>query len=381
MEVLYFGGSFDPPHSAHLALLKAALLRHPGACAIIAPAWRSPLKGLPVSSASDRLEMTRLALRGLPAALRRRVTLDAQELRRGKTTYSWESLRRLKIKNPGADLVFLAGADSWASLPRWKRPAELARLCRFLIGRRPGAPMPRPVPGLPSLELLPGTFPDLSSTVLRSRLLCGESPDGLASAVRKHIAARGLYGGTMRTRLARELSGDRFSHTLAVARMAFSLARRHGLDAERAALAGLLHDCGRAVPVVRLAAYARARRLRVPALQETAARAPFLLHAYISEERARRVYGVFDPAVLSAVRKHTLGDALMTPLDRLIFTADACSEDRDYPGVTRIRRAAWAHLDRGYSEAVRVKLNAVLRTGSWLHPQAAATWNAALEER
>lgn len=375
-ETIVFGGSFDPPHRAHLALLGAALRRRPGARAVVVPARRSPLKGLPCAPAADRLAMARAAAAGFGAG---RVTVDDWELRRAGKSYTVDTLARLRRLRPADTLFFLAGADSWESLPRWRSPARVARLCRFLVGRRPGAASPRPAPGLPALEVLPGLFPDVSSTRLRAELLCGAEPREAAPGTLGLIRARGLYGGLIRRRLAGELSKERFRHTLAVSRMAVSLALRHGLDPERAALAGLLHDCGRAVPVARMAAYARRRRLRVAALAETARRAPVLLHAHISEDRARRVYGAADPAVLSAVRKHTLADAVMSPLDRLLYAADACSMDRRFAGARTVRRAAFEDLDRGYREALREKLEFVLRDGAWMHPGATAAWNACME--
>lgn len=378
METIVFGGSFDPPHEAHLKLLAAALKARPKARALVLPAWRSPFKGLPCASPEDRLAMTKAALKALPSPLKKRARLDDWELRRGRVTYTFETLRRLHLAAPSERLIFLAGADAWESLPRWKRPTEIARLCSFLVGRRPGAAVPCPAPGFPALAVLPGAFPDLSSTLMRARLVLGEAPGGLAPAVLRR--ARALYGAPVRARLARELPGGRYEHTLAVAHMALTLALRHGLCPERAALAGLLHDCGRAVPAPAMGAYARKLRLGVPALEEIAAHAPILLHAHISEDRARREYGVSDPAVLSAVRKHTLGDAVMSPLDRLLYAADACSADRAYPEAAVIRRAAYADLDAGFRQAMRVKLDFVLREGAWLHPGAAAAWNAAWED-
>ncbi len=129
-----------------------------------------------------------------------------------------------------------------------------------------------------------------------------------------------------------------------------------------------------------MGAYARKRAPAVLPLEATAARAPLLLHAHISEDRARREFRVADPAVLSAVRKHTLGDAVMSPLDRLLYAADACSADRDYPEAPRIRAAARRDLNAGFREAMRVKLGYVLGEGAWLHPGAAAAWNAAWED-
>ncbi|MBI2362526.1 MAG: bis(5'-nucleosyl)-tetraphosphatase (symmetrical) YqeK, partial [Elusimicrobia bacterium] len=346
----------------------------PRARAVVLPAWRSPLKGLPSASAADRLAMTRAALAGLGPALSRRVSLDAWELGRRKASYTVETLSRLRRLRPSDTLLFLAGADSWNTMPRWRRPAELARLAGFLVGRRPGSPPPRPGRGLPALEVLPGTFPDVSSTRLRAELLCGLEPAEAAPGALALVRAKRLYGHALRDRLSRELSPERFAHTLAVAHMAVRLALRHGLDPERAALAGLLHDCGRAVPASGMGAYARRRRLGVAALGETAERAPLLLHAHISEHRARRVYGVDDPAVLSAVRKHTLADAVMGPLDRLLYTADACSQDRAFAGAAGIRRAAFRDLAGAYREALRGKLGFVRREDAWMHPGAAAAW-------
>ncbi|TBR17127.1 nicotinate-nicotinamide nucleotide adenylyltransferase, partial [bacterium] len=112
METIVFGGSFDPPHAAHLELLAAALKKRPKARAVVLPAWRSPLKGLPSAPAADRLQMTKAALKTLPASLRKRARLDDWELRRGQVTYTYETLRRLHLAAPSERLTFLAGADS-----------------------------------------------------------------------------------------------------------------------------------------------------------------------------------------------------------------------------------------------------------------------------
>jgi len=112
--------------------------------------------------------------------------------------------------------------------------------------------------------------------------------------------------------------------------------------------------------------------------EETARQKPLLLHGHIGEDLARRRFAVSDPEVLSAIRNHALGSARMSALDRLIYTADACSADRDFPQARLIRRAALADLAEGYREAVRRKIEHILETGRWLHPSGALAWNAAL---
>ncbi|MEK7656931.1 MAG: hypothetical protein AAB412_04190, partial [Elusimicrobiota bacterium] len=90
---------------------------------------------------------------------------------------------------------------------------------------------------------------------------------------------------------------------------------------------------------------------------------------------AERRFGVSDPEVLSAIRKHTLGDLDMSPLDLLLYVADASSSDRDFPEVDSIRRAAKKGLEAGFHEALRVKLAYVLKEGGWIHPLGPRLWN------
>lgn len=364
MRILLYGGSFDPPHAGHASLLAAAIARLRPDAAYVVPALRSPGKAAPEASAADRLAMARAAFRGP------RVRVDAFELRRARPTYTYELIRHMRARHPGAELWALAGSDAFASIGSWRRPRELTRACRWAVGRRPGAAL-RTRPGA---LILPGTFPDVSSSGLRARLLAGEGVSGsVPAAVRAVIGRRRLYGGALRARLARGLAPERWRHTLAVAAMARELAQRHGLDAEKAALAGLLHDCGRALPVSEMVR--RAPSLGVPFAREIARRQPVLLHAFFSERLARRVHGVRDREVLSAVGRHTFGAARMAPLERLLYVADACSRDRSFPEAASIRRAAQDDLGEALREAVRVKLACALREGYWIHPSGVALWN------
>jgi predicted HD superfamily hydrolase involved in NAD metabolism len=220
-------------------------------------------------------------------------------------------------------------------------------------------------------------MPAVSSTEIRARLLVGEDiASAVAPGVRAYIEKRGLYGLDRLAALRKMLSPERYEHSRSVARLAGALARRWSLDEETALVAGVLHDCGRSVPVTGMGAYARKHGVKAPEREETARRSPLLLHAYIGADLCRRRFGVNDPAVLSAVSKHTLGAAAMTPLDRLIYVADACSEDRSYPEAARLRRLAFDDLDEAYGACLRQKLTFCLKEDAWVHPETIRAWNA-----
>jgi predicted HD superfamily hydrolase involved in NAD metabolism len=84
----------------------------------------------------------------------------------------------------------------------------------------------------------------------------------------------------------------------------------------------------RLYPADRLLAECRDRGLPMDAFDRAN---PIVLHARLGAELAREMFGVTDEAVLSAIRKHTLGDAHMTPLDEIVYLADALEPGRDYP--------------------------------------------------
>ncbi len=383
MDILIFGGTFDPPHKSHLQMLKSALRRLKPAHAYVVPAHHSPLKTPAHAPAAERLKMTELALKDSLAKKERRLTaISTFELDRGRMTDTYETLRFFARRHPGDHLHFLLGSDNAVHFRKWKRTSEIRSLCRFLIARRPHTPLPRAGMGLPAHDILPGIFPDVSSTEVRARILAGEdAATWVTPAVRRRITSRGLYGLDIHKRLKRSLPEERYRHSLAVARMAVELALLHDLDIEKAALAGLLHDCGRHIEPSDMARYVQEQHLRVPLASQIARHQPMLFHAHISENVARRDYGIEDPAILSAIRKHTLGDLTMSALDRLIYTADACSDDRPFPEAIRIRRKARTSLQDGFVETLRTKLSYVLRLDRWMHSSGVGLWNKVVGQK
>ena len=373
MKTLVFGGSFDPPHRGHAALLRAAAKRVRPDRILVVPACHAPLKAAPSAPAAARAELARLGvLKRLPSRWRRIARIDMSEARAQRPVHTVETLSRLKALDPDGEFHFVCGQDAAASFSKWKDPTRLKRLATWWYGPRPGKNFPTP----PHFRKLAGRLPDISSTELRSALALGEDcsnavyPEVLAEARRLD-----LYNLDLLDSLKKTLSPSRCAHTLNVAALASALARRHGADSGQARLAGLLHDNGRRMSIPRMAEYSRKRRLKVPQLRLTADLQPLLLHAHISEDLARREFGVTDLKVLSAIRKHTLGDPEMGLLDRLIYVADACAFDRRHHRATATRALAFTDLDAALKRCVADNLSHALARGSWLHPLTISLWN------
>ena len=176
----------------------------------------------------------------------------------------------------------------------------------------------------------------------------------------------GLNYEEMKAELQKRLKPGRFRHSLGVADTAVFLARRFGVDEEKARVAGLLHDCAREFPNDTLIEEAARRGIAVEPLERSM---PLLLHAYIGAERVKEIYGVEDAEICQAIYRHTVGGGNMTPLDKIIWYADMIEPNRDYPEVEHLRRLAReASLDEMVLVGLSESIVFVVRKGHLVHP-------------
>lgn len=159
--------------------------------------------------------------------------------------------------------------------------------------------------------------------------------------------------------VARRLSPERVQHVLRVAETAEQLARRHGADPEKAWVAGVVHDFAREIPQAEAVRLSAARGLLAEVEEPTVA----LLHALLGAALVREELGIEDGEVLRAVARHTTGDAAMSPLDKVVYLADAIEPGRDFPGVRELRDLAWRDLDAAVLACLRMTVAALRRSG------------------
>ena len=176
--------------------------------------------------------------------------------------------------------------------------------------------------------------------------------------------------------LAQRLKPSRYQHSLGVADTAAALARRFGMNEERARIAGLLHDCAREYAVTELPSEAARRSIDYGEVERAM---PLLLHAYVGAKRAAELYGVKDAEIQQAIWRHTVGGERMTKLDKIIYFADMIEPQRDYPEVKALRELAYtADLDAMLLEGLSKSIEFILETGRLIHPATVAARNEIL---
>ncbi len=122
-----FGGAFDPPHNAHVALAMAALEQFGLDALHIIPTGQAWHKSRALSAPEHRLAMTRLAFENMP-----RVVVDDRELQRSGPTFTVDTLQALQVEHPHAQLYLFIGADQFFAFRQWhewRRILELAIIC------------------------------------------------------------------------------------------------------------------------------------------------------------------------------------------------------------------------------------------------------------
>jgi len=177
--------------------------------------------------------------------------------------------------------------------------------------------------------------------------------------------------------LKKMLSPRRFEHSLKVMEASVKLAEKYGEDVEKAALAGLVHDCAKNLKPEDVLILCDKYGIIVDDImkKDTA-----LLHGMVGSHLARELFGIEDPRILAAIADHTMGRAGMDTLGKIIFVADYIEETRDFEGVEEIREAAGESLEKAILKGTDATILHVLKKGGLLHPQTVTTRNWALEE-
>lgn len=182
--VALFGGTFDPPHAAHLLAATYVLAAAPVEALWVLPVAHHPLGKAPVCDFATRITLCKQAFSVLGGRV---VVGDAEARSSGRTL---DLLQLLASEHPGYRFRLVIGSDILAERDRWHRFDEVLRLAPPIVLQRPGYP----VEAAFAAHSLPAVLPDLSSSALRARLAAGEDARGYAPLlVAQLIAERGLY--------------------------------------------------------------------------------------------------------------------------------------------------------------------------------------------
>jgi nicotinate-nucleotide adenylyltransferase len=223
-RIALFGGSFDPIHSGHLAVARAADRRFNFDEMHFVPASRPPHKlKQHLAPFPHRFAMVALACTEHPHFVPS-VAEAGEDFSGAQLHYSVDTVRyfRHAYHGHGDRVYFIVGADAFLDIPMWKEYETLLGLCDFIVANRPGIRaealrlvIPPELIGRSgkrrdndevhessvvahlhqtSVYLLENVSSEVSATEIRRRANRGQSVHGLVSArVEEYILKQGLY--------------------------------------------------------------------------------------------------------------------------------------------------------------------------------------------
>ena len=330
-----YGGTFDPPHLAHLGVAKAFLNEFTKASLIIMPCLIPPHKTRKTGGAEamQRLNMAKVCFGALP-----RTTVSDYELAKDGTSYTYLTVNHLLANNSGAKICLIMGQDNLEIMESWREYRYLLDSCIIAVAVRGDEELSPVIEKLKNeygadIRVLHTEKSPLSSTAIR-RLVRAGLPYGHAVTreVADYIKREGLYSMTELTIPIKDiyafisgLSPRRLSHTYGVEKAAIMLANNHypSLDKSLVCAAALLHDCTKEQDAEGHRAIAEKYCITFDDITASTVK---LQHAVTGAVVAEKEFGL--PEAARAILTHTTAAENMDPLQKIIYMADFIEENR-----------------------------------------------------
>jgi nicotinate-nucleotide adenylyltransferase len=161
------GGTFNPPHLAHLVCAQEALVQLRLDRVLLVPARVPPHKAVEADpGVAHRVAMCEAAVAGDD-----RLGVSRADAERSEPAYTVDLLRALRAAAPDDELSFIVGGDMAYSLPTWREPEELLALARLAVAEREG--VRRAAAGITLRYLVPD---GVAAYIARERLYTAPRP-------------------------------------------------------------------------------------------------------------------------------------------------------------------------------------------------------------
>ena len=328
-----------------------------------------------LAGGDERMEMCRIAF-GSDS----RFEVSSIELDRGSKSYTVETLRELKKKYPDDELYFIIGSDMLETFTQWYLWEEILALAVICAASRENgfeadlsAYTPEQRERIVFLDAEPL---EVSSTQIRVAVAKGGNSQLVDPKVLEYIKKNNLYDDGLsvyRAILSEKLDEYRLYHSECVSECAAVLAEKYGADIEKARLAGLMHDVMKNASAHEQLELMEKSSEKLSKVDLTNHK---VWHQLTGAEYLRQSGIITDEEILGADRWHTTGRADMTLLEKIVYTADFISADRDYPDVGVVRKLADSSLEEAILYTSRYTVKKLVSSDLPIHPATVECYNS-----
>jgi len=173
-----------------------------------------------------------------------------------------------------------------------------------------------------------------------------------------------------------KLDDYRYNHSLCVADEARRLANKYGSDADKAYVAGLLHNITKN--------FSTEEHLKLIddfdiILSDAEKGSAKLWHAITGSVYVDKILNIADKDIISAIRYHTTAKSDMTLFEKIIYLADFTSADRNYPDVGVLRELVDIDLHKAMAYSLGYTIKDLVEKKSVIHPDTFSAYNQIMQ--
>lgn len=169
------------------------------------------------------------------------------------------------------------------------------------------------------------------------------------------------------------LSPYRFNHSMCVAKRAKELAKKHGLDENKAYLAGILHDVTKEMQNEEQIALIEKYDRPLTYVEKGNHR---VFHQMSGAVYVKEILKIDDEEIINGIRYHTTGRENMSLFEIIIYLADFTSDDRNYPDVDIMRKKTDENLYSAMLYSLKYTIKSVVGENRLLHPDTLSCYNS-----
>jgi nicotinate-nucleotide adenylyltransferase len=193
MKIGLYGGTFDPPHNAHLKLAEWVKKELQLSYIYFIPTSVHAFKNnADLSPAHIRLKLVEEAIKGYKGFRVSRIEIDRKD-----TSYTVHTLQDFKqYENlPESELNYIIGIDNLTDFHLWKDPDTIIKLARIVVIRRTIADVQKvDINFKHKVTYLESPIIDISGTEIRTKVRQGiDVSELIPPSVSKVINESGLY--------------------------------------------------------------------------------------------------------------------------------------------------------------------------------------------
>jgi predicted HD superfamily hydrolase involved in NAD metabolism len=192
--------------------------------------------------------------------------------------------------------------------------------------------------------------------------------------------AAGADAAAISGKLGKTLSKKTYAHSRGTAKTAVMLAGRFGADKNKAAIAGLLHDCAKDMGPLELEAAVKKYGVKITRQEK---KIPAIWHGFVAEKIAEKEFGIRDSRILRAIKLHSTGGRHMGKLEKIIYVSDFIEPGREYEESRELRNLLKKNITLDYLvyNVLKEKVKYLRQKELLIHPATKLLFNQIKKKR